>query len=134
MGVGHQIAGSVRQNVNVAGKKFRVRGQELQVWLIGKEELHGWLIGQEKLPARLIASEELQIQLIVSEEFWAISCQGGGCSDNARFEFSLDISIYGRDMALQQCGDGCECGHHVVWFRVECGRAACTLVLVFMSI
>jgi hypothetical protein len=28
------------------------------------------------------------------------------------------------------CGDGLECGHHVGWFRVVRGRAACTLVLV----
>jgi len=32
------------------------------------------------------------------------------------------------------CGDGFECGHHVDWFRVERGGAACTLVLVFVSI
>jgi len=32
------------------------------------------------------------------------------------------------------CGDGFECGHHVGWFRVERGGAACTLVLVYVSI
>jgi len=31
-------------------------------------------------------------------------------------------------------GDGYECDHHVCWFRVERGGAACTLVLVYMSI
>jgi hypothetical protein len=30
--------------------------------------------------------------------------------------------------------DGFECGHHVGWFRVVGGRAACTLVLVYLSI
>ena len=32
------------------------------------------------------------------------------------------------------CGDGFECGHHVGWFRVVRGGAACTLVLVYVSI
>jgi len=32
------------------------------------------------------------------------------------------------------CGDGFECGHHVGWFWVERGGAACTLVVVYMSI
>jgi hypothetical protein len=32
------------------------------------------------------------------------------------------------------CKDGFECRHHLGWFRVECGGAACTLVLVCLSI
>jgi hypothetical protein len=32
------------------------------------------------------------------------------------------------------CGDGFEFGHHVGWFRVVRGGAACTLVLVYVSI
>jgi len=32
------------------------------------------------------------------------------------------------------CGDGFECGHQVGWFRVECGGAACGVVLVYVSI
>jgi len=32
------------------------------------------------------------------------------------------------------CGDRFECGHHVGWFRVVSGGAACTLVLVYVSI
>jgi hypothetical protein len=32
------------------------------------------------------------------------------------------------------CGDGFECGHHVGWFRVERGGAACTLVRVYVSV
>jgi hypothetical protein len=34
----------------------------------------------------------------------------------------------------EECGDGFECGHRVGWFRVERGGAACTLVLVYVSI
>jgi hypothetical protein len=36
--------------------------------------------------------------------------------------------------ATVTCGDGFECGHHVGWFRVVRGGAACTLVLVYVSI
>jgi len=32
------------------------------------------------------------------------------------------------------CRYGFECGHHVGWLRVERGGAACTLVLVYVSI
>jgi hypothetical protein len=32
------------------------------------------------------------------------------------------------------CRYGFECGHHMGWFRVVRGGAACTLVLVYMSI
>ena len=34
----------------------------------------------------------------------------------------------------ENCRYGFECGHHVGWFRVESGGAACTLVLVYVSI
>ena len=79
------------------------------------------------------ASEELQARLIVWEEFWAW-CRLGGASGKAPSLFSLEFSTYGRDTALEECGDGFECGHHVGWFRVERGGAACTLVLVYVSI
>jgi hypothetical protein len=32
------------------------------------------------------------------------------------------------------CGDGFEYSYHVGWFRVERGGAACTLVLVYVSV
>jgi hypothetical protein len=35
---------------------------------------------------------------------------------------------------LMPFGDGFECGHHVGWFRVVRGGAACTLVLVYVLI
>ena len=35
---------------------------------------------------------------------------------------------------MDRCGDRFECGHHVGWFRVERGGAACTVVLVYVSI
>jgi hypothetical protein len=59
------------------------------------------------------------------------NCFGGA---SALSLFSLEFSTYGRDTALEECGDGFECGHHVGWFRVESGGAACTLVLVYVSI
>jgi len=71
--------------------------------------------------------------LIVWEEFWAW-CRLGGASGKALSSVSLEFSIYGRDTALEECGDGFECGHHVGWFRVVRGGAACTLVLVYVSI
>ena len=41
-------------------------------------------------------------------------------------------SSSGKDLTFS--GDGFECGHHVGWFKVERGRATCTLVLVYVSI
>ena len=58
----------------------------------------------------------------------------GGASGKALSSFSLEFSTYGRDTALEECRYGFECGHHVGWFRVEHGGAACTLVLVYVSI
>jgi len=58
----------------------------------------------------------------------------GGASGKALSSFSLEFSTYGRDTALEECRYGFECGHHVGWFRVECGGAACTLFLVYVSI
>jgi hypothetical protein len=51
----------------------------------------------------------------------------------------LSISILQQDDNTHQelsddCGDRFECRHHMGWFRVERGRAACTLVLVYVSI
>jgi hypothetical protein len=71
--------------------------------------------------------------LIVWEEFRAWG-RLGGASDKAQFLFSLEFSIYGRDTALEECRYRFECGHHVGCFRVECGGAVCTLVLVYVSI
>jgi len=70
------------------------------------------------------ASEELQARLIVWEELQA----------KALSAFSLEFSAYGRDTALEECGDGFECGHHLGWFRVVRGGATCTLVPVYVSI
>ena len=44
----------------------------------------------------------------------------------------LEYSTCGRDTALKECGERFECGYHVGWFRVECGGAACSLVLVYV--
>jgi len=57
-----------------------------------------------------------------------------GASGKALSLFSLEFSTYCSDTALKECGDGFECGHHMGWFGVVCGRAASTLVLVYMSI
>jgi len=62
-----------------------------------------------------------------------VDCSGGA-SGKVLFSFSLDFSTYDLDTALQKCGDGFECGNHVGWFRVERCGAACTLVLVYVSI
>ena len=66
-------------------------------------------------------------------EFWA-RCRLGEASGKALSSFSLEFSTYGRDTALEECRYGLECSHHMGWFRVECGGAACTLVLVYVSI
>jgi len=58
----------------------------------------------------------------------------GGTSGKALSLFSLESSTYNCDTALEECGDGFECGRHVGWFRVVRGGAACTLVLVYVSI
>ena len=57
----------------------------------------------------------------------------GGGSGKALSLFSLEFSTCGRDTALEECGDGFECGYHVGWFRVVRGGAVCTLVLVYVS-
>jgi len=48
------------------------------------------------------------------------------------------LGAYLRELRLTKlrfgCEDGFECGHHVGWFRVVRGGAACTLVLVYVSI
>jgi hypothetical protein len=71
----------------------------------------------------LISLDELQTGLVIWEELQASSI----------FAFFVDLS-YGRDTALEECGDGFQCGYHVGWFRVVRGGAACTLVLVYVSI
>jgi hypothetical protein len=70
--------------------------------------------------------------LIVWEEFcdWR---RLGGASGKALSLFSLEFSTYSRDTALEECRYGFECSHHVGWFRVVRGGAACTLVLVYVS-
>jgi hypothetical protein len=57
----------------------------------------------------------------------------GGASGKAQSLFSLEFSTYYGDTTLEECGDRYEYGYHVGWFRVERGRAACTLVLVSVS-
>jgi len=85
------------------------------------------------LSERIIVSEELQAQLIVWEGF-SYWCHLGGASGKALSLFSLEVSTYGRDTALEECEDGFECSLHMGWFRVERGRPAWTLVLVYVSI
>jgi hypothetical protein len=34
------------------------------------------------------------------------------------------VKHYGRDTALEECGDGFDCGHQVGWFTVVRGGAA----------
>jgi hypothetical protein len=57
-----------------------------------------------------------------------------GASGNALSLCSLEFSTYDFDTTLEECGDRFECGCHVGWFRVEHGRATCTLVHVYVSI
>jgi hypothetical protein len=47
---------------------------------------------------------------------------------------SLEFNIYDRDTTLEECGVRFWCGHHVGWIRVEHGGAACTSVLVHLTI
>jgi hypothetical protein len=91
------------------------------------------LLRKEISSERIIVSEELQARLIVWEEFWAWH-RLGGASGKALSSISLEFSTYTRDTALEECGDGFECGYHVGWFRVESGGGVCTLVLVYVSI
>jgi len=47
----------------------------------------------------------------------------------------MRFSTYGEEcLRCRVCGDGFECGHYVGWFRVVRSWAACTLVLVYVSI
>ena len=64
----------------------------------------------------------------------------GGASGKAQSSFSLKFSTYGCDTALEECGDGFECSHHMGWFRVMLSRATslqflctCQLDLVRVS-
>jgi len=56
--------------------------------------------------------------------------------DNNCLEDALHFGIPrgSRDYEDAGCGDGYGYCHHVGWFRVERGGAACTLVLVYVSI
>jgi len=51
-----------------------------------------------------------------------------------RFADVEETGEEGDEMGSGYCGDGIECGHHVGSCRVERGGAACTLVLVYVSI
>lgn len=57
-----------------------------------------------------------------------------GAAGKPLYSFHSDSSTYHGDTALDQCGEAFECDSHVGWFRVECGKAAYTLVLLYMSI
>jgi len=58
----------------------------------------------------------------------------GGASGKPLSLFSLEFSTYDCETTLEECGDEFECGHHLGWFRFECGGATCTSVLVHVSI
>jgi len=58
----------------------------------------------------------------------------GGASSRALSLVCVEFSTYNHNTALGECEDGLECGYHVGWFWVARGRAACNLVLVYMSI
>jgi len=60
---------------------------------------------------------------------WVERCSDGKCCTVWVAEVLVDIKSYRAGL-----GYGFECGHHVGWFRVERGGAACTLVLVYVSI
>jgi hypothetical protein len=47
---------------------------------------------------------------------------------------SLGWPVHNDEAGRPGCGDGFQCSHNVVGFKVECGGAACTSVLVYMSI
>jgi len=118
--------------VRQIGGIFRLDLKWLDLQVAGEISSEGILV-LEELQAQWIALEELQAWLIVWEEFLAWRCLGGA-SGKALSSFPLEFSTASQDTTLEECGDGLECSHPVDWSRVLRGGAACTFVLVYLSI
>jgi hypothetical protein len=117
VGIARQTKGLFGLDVKFGRNIYRARG-----WRFRRSSKHSWLPLRSSRYSWLIGRNS------------GLGVILGGASGKELSSFCFKFSTSSRGTALEECGDGFESNHYVGWFRVICGRAACTLVHVYMVI